>query len=790
MSQTMNYKVIGTRPIRHDGLDKVTGRAVYGADVQFPGLLHGRVLRSPYAHARIRRIDTAKALAVPGVEAVVTSQDLHDPGNRIADLGEGAIRLRDLSCNILAREKALYKGHAVAAVAAISPHVAEEALALIEVDYEPLPPVIDVRAAMKDKAPLLHDDLITESLGQSTGKPSNVAKHFQFKLGDTAQGFAAAKVIVEREFHTATVHQGYIEPHNATALFNPDGMLTIWCSTQGAFTVRAQVAELLQLPISRVKVVPTEIGGGFGGKIRVYLEPVAALLSRKAGKPVKVLMNRADVFEGTGPTPGSYIRVKMGANANGRLTAAEAYLAYEAGAFPGSPVGPGAMCIFACYDIPNVTVDGFDVVVNKPATSAYRAPGATNAAFAAETVVDEICEQLGIDPLDFRIKNGAREGTRRADGPVYPRVGMVETAEAAKAHPHYTAPLEAVRRGGVRSEEAGVTTSSPHSPSPHSSLLTEPLIPLRGRGVATGFWFNCGLKSSATASVNADGTVSLVEGSTDIGGTRTSVAMQLAEALGIRAEDVRPVVGDTETIGYSDVTGGSRVTFATGWAAYEAGQDIKRQMIERAALIWEVKPEDVAYDGGVLQCRTDPAKRFTFQELAGKLHATGGTIVGRASVDPPGVGGAFATHIVDVEVDPETGKVAILRYTAVQDVGKAVHPSYVEGQMQGGTVQGIGWALNEEYVYNERGEMTNASFLDYRMPTCLDLPMIDTVLVEVPNPGHPYGVRGVGEVPIVPPPAAIANAIYRAVGVRLHELPMSPPRVVKAIQLKERRDQR
>ncbi len=760
MSTSSSYRVIGTRPIRHDGLDKVTGRAVYGADVQLPGLLHGRVLRSPYAHARIRSIDATKALAVPGVEALVTSQDLHDPGNRVAELGEGAIRLRDLSCNVLAREKALYKGHAVAAVAAVSPHVAEEALALIAVDYEPLPPVIDVRAAMKDTAPLLHDDLITESIGQATGKPSNVAKHFQFKLGDIAQGFAAAKVIVEREFHTATVHQGYIEPHNATALFNPDGTLTIWCSTQGAFTVRAQVAELLQIPVSRVKVVPTEIGGGFGGKIRVYLEPVAALLSRKAGKPVKVLMNRADVFEGTGPTPGSYIRVKMGADATGRLTAAEAYLAYEAGAFPGSPVGPGAMCIFACYDIPNVTVDGYDVVVNKPATSAYRAPGATNAAFASETVVDEICERLGIDPLDFRLKNGAREGTRRADGPAYPRIGLLETVEAAKAHPHY----------------------SDSSPGPSS-------LP-RGRGVASGFWFNCGLKSSATASVNADGTVSLVEGSTDIGGTRTSVAMQLAEALGIRAEDVRPVVGDTETIGYSDVTGGSRVTFATGWAAYEAGQDIKRQMIERAALIWEVKPDDVRYENGVLQCRTDPGKRFTFQELAGRLHATGGTIVGRASVDPPGVGGAFATHIVDVEVDPDTGKVTILRYTAIQDVGKAVHPSYVEGQMQGGTVQGIGWALNEEYVYNERGEMTNASFLDYRMPTCLDLPMIDTVLVEVPNPGHPYGVRGVGEVPIVPPPAAIANAICRAVGVRLHELPMSPPRVVKAIQSKEKRDQR
>jgi CO/xanthine dehydrogenase Mo-binding subunit len=555
-------------------------------------------------------------------------------------------------------------------------------------------------------------------------------------------------VVVEREFRTATVHQGYIEPHNATALWNADGSVTVWCSTQGAFTARAQVSVLLGIPVSKVKVVPMEIGGGFGGKIRVYLEPVAAALSRKCGRPVKLTMSRTDVFEGTGPTPGSFIRVKLGTDGRGRLVAGQAYLAYEAGAYPGSPVGAGAMCVFACYDIPNVLVDGYDVCVNKPATSAYRAPGATNAAFAVETVIDEICEKLRIDPLDFRVKNGAKEGTRRADGPVYPRVGMIETAEAAKANAHYRSPLTG---------------------------------PNRGRGIASGFWFNIGLKSSCTASVNADGTVSLVEGSTDIGGTRTSIAMQLAEALGIRAEDVRPVVGDTEVVGYTDVTGGSRVTFATGWAAYEAAQDIKRQLIDRAALLWETNAADVTYDDGVLHCKSDPKKRLTFQDLASKLHETGGTVVGRASVDPQGVGGAFATHVVDVEVDPETGKVTILRYTAVQDAGKAIHPSYVEGQMQGGVVQGIGWALNEEYVYNAQGLMTNASFLDYRMPTTLDLPMIDTVIVEVPNPGHPYGVRGVGEVPIVPPPAAIANAIYRAVGVRLHELPMSPGRVCKAI---------
>ncbi|HLN31052.1 MAG TPA: xanthine dehydrogenase family protein molybdopterin-binding subunit [Gemmataceae bacterium] len=748
MSQTTEYRVIGTRPIRHDGVDKVTGRAIYGADVQMAGLLHGRVLRSPHAHARIRGIDVRKALALPGVEAVMTGADLPHPGDRIADLGEGAIAVRYLSDNVMARDKVLYKGHALAAVAASSPHIAEEALALIEVEYEPLPAVLDVCEAMKPGAPLVHEDLTTESLGKPTTQPSNVAKHFQFKLGDAEKAFASAALTIEHEFRTATVHQGYIEPHNATALFNPDGNVTIWCSTQGAFTARAQTSEILQMPVSRIKVVPTEIGGGFGGKIRIYLEPIAAILSRKSGRPVKVLMSRADVFEATGPTPASFIRVKLGVDKAGRLTAAQAYLAYEAGAYPGSPVGAGAMCVFACYDVPNVVIDGLDVVVNKPATSAYRAPGATNAAFATETVVDEICEKLKIDPLDFRLKSGAKEGTRRADGPVFKRIGMIETVEAAKKHPHYSAPL-----GG-----------------PH-----------RGRGVASGFWFNIGLKSSATASVNADGTVSLVEGSTDIGGTRTSIAMQLAEALGIRAEDVRPVVGDTETVGYTDVTGGSRVTFATGWAAYEAAQDIKRQLVARAAKIWNVKPEDVDYQGGTLQCVTDATKHFTFKELAAALYETGGTIVGRASVDPRGVGGSFATHIVDVEVDPDTGKTTILRYTAIQDVGKAIHPSYVEGQMQGGAVQGIGWALNEEYLYNDKGVMTNASFLDYRMPTSLDLPMIDTVLVEVANPGHPYGVRGVGEVPIVPPPAAIANAIYHAAGVRMRQLPMSPARVTKAL---------
>jgi CO/xanthine dehydrogenase Mo-binding subunit len=517
-------------------------------------------------------------------------------------------------------------------------------------------------------------------------------------------------------------------------------------STQGTFTARQQTAELLRIPVSDVKVIPMEIGGGFGGKISVYLPPVAAALSRMAGRPVKLVMNRANVFEATGPTPGSFMRVKLGATKEGKLVAGVAWLAFEAGAYPGSPIGPGCMCVFSCYDIPHARVEGFDVCVNKPRTNAYRAPGSTQVAFATESLIDELAQQLKIDPADFRLNNAAKEGTRRVDGPVFSRVGMVETVEAIKNSAHYQTPLEGK---------------------------------FRGRGIATGFWFNVGLKSTVSATVNLNGTVSLVEGSPDIGGTRTSIAMQLAETLGIRAEEVNPTVGDTDTAGYTDVTGGSRVTFSTGIAAIEAAKDIQRQMIERAALLWEVEPSLIEYEAG--RILGPGGKSFSFKELAEHIHATGGAIIGRGTSSEANQSGAFGTHCVDVEVDPELGKVQILRYTAAQDVGTAIHPSYVEGQIQGGAVQGIGWALNEEYWYDAEGAMRNATYLDYRMPTCYDVPMIDTILVEVPDRNHPYGVRGVGEVPICPPPAAIANAIFQAVGVRVRELPISPPKLLAAI---------
>ena len=757
------FNVVGSRPIRPDGAEKVTGRARYGADTVLPGLLYGKILRSPHSHAVIKSVDTSAAEALPGVRAVVTSADWPETSRRLSDLAEGAIQnLGFLSTNVLARGKALYKGHAIAGVAAVSPHVAEQALELIKVDYEVLPPVLSADEAMKPGAPLLHEKLA--GLSNPAMRPgglldedddtagSNIANHFEFRLGDVEQGFKEAEVIVEKETVTVPVHQGYIEPHAGTAQWGPDGKLTLWSSSQGQFTVRDHTARFMGIPIADVKAVPLEIGGGFGAKTVLYVEPVAALLSRKSGHPVKIQMNRKEVFEATGPTSGTKIKVKLGAMKDGRLVAAEASLVYEAGAFPGSPVSPGAQCMMGQYDVPNAYLEAYDVVINRPKSAAYRAPGAPASAFAMETAIDELCEKLEMDPLEFRLLNSSKEGVRRVTGPMTPKVGYIETLQALKDHPHNHAPLDGASNGK-----------------------------LRGRGVASGFWGNNTGPASAVAVVNSDGSVSLTEGSPDIGGSRAAVSQHLAEVLGILMEDIKPQVGDTDSIGFTSNTGGSSATFKSGWAAYEAGQDVKRQMIERAAKIWDIPVDDVEYADGVLQHRSDPELKLTFKQIAARQVGTGGPIVGRAGVNPPGAGPSIAVHLVDVEVDPETGKVDVLRYTAVQDAGKAIHPSYVEGQIQGGVVQGIGWALNEEYRFDDQGGMLNSSFLDYRMPISLDLPMIDTVIVEVANPAHPYGLRGVGEVPLVPPLAAVSNAIYDAIGVRMDSLPMSPDKVLEAV---------
>ena len=751
----MNYidsglKVVGTRPIRPDGVDKVTGRAVFAADTRAAGMLWGKILRSPHAHARIVKIDTSKAEALPGVKAVCTSADFPDIPSEEAFVGEGPMNFRDLSLNIMARKKALYEGHAIAAVAATTPAIAEEALGLIDVQYEVLPHVIDVEDAMAPNAPILHDDMFTQGVNPAPTKPSNIAKVVTFKKGDVAAGFKDADVIVEDRYTTKPVHQAYIEPHACLATYNPDGQITIHASSQGHFMIRAYTAKLLGIDMSNIRVNPAEIGGGFGGKTLIYLEPVAVVLSRKSGKPVKIQMTREEVFRGSGPTSGAVVEVKLGAKKDGTIVAAQQVLKFQAGAFAGSPIGPGCMCGFALYDIPNVDVLGYDVVSNRPKVAAYRAPGAPITSFGVESLMDDLAVKLGMDPLALREKNAARNGTKTHYGPTHQNIGFEAVLAAAKSHPHWKTPVKSGQ----------------------------------GRGFACGFWFNIGGESTATVHINEDGSVTVATGSPDIGGSRASMGMMVAEVLGVDISRVRATVADTASIGFTHLTGGSRVTFATGMAATQAAERVVDEMKKRAAQIWEIPVDAVEWRDGKAYPAGSNAGAFEPLDLAAialKAARTGGPINAEVSVNAQGAGAGFGAHICDVSVDKETGQVTIERYTAIQDVGKAIHPSYVEGQIQGGAAQGIGWALNEEYIYNDKGQLENPGFLDYRCPVASDVPMIEAVLVEVPNPRHPFGVRGVGEVPIVPPMAAIANAIRGATNLRMPDLPMSPPRMRAAL---------
>ena len=747
------FKWVGTRPIRPDGVPKVTGRAMYGADFATAGTLYGKVIRSPHAHARIRSIDIAKAAALPGVKAVVTSADF--PEQPFAYVGPERVAQNfwHMTRNIMAREKVLYEGHAVAAVAAASKAIADQALSLIVVDYEVLPHVIDVDEAMQPDAPLLFPDMITRGV-EPPPKPSNISKRVEYKLGDLAAGFAAADEIVEMSFKTAPVHQAYIEPQGCVARFDADGQGELWSSSQGHFVVRAYTTQLLGMKVGDLRVYPAEIGGAFGGKTVVYVEPVAVMLARKSGHPVKVVMSREDVFRATGPTSGSSMTVKIGVKRDGTIVAADGVFKLQAGAFPGSPFMSTCMCAFAPYEIANARAVGYDVVCNRPKVAAYRAPGSPIGAFAVESVLDVLAQKIGMDPLELRLKNAAKAGTQMLSGAKLAHNGYAETIQALLDHPGYKAPLSKNQ----------------------------------GRGVASGYWFNGGGESSATVHVNDDGTVVVATGSPDIGGSRASMAIMAAEMLGVDYDQVRPIVADTASVGYTHVTGGSRVTFATGTAVVDATKIAIKDMCVRAAKTWGVDPEGVVWENGHARPASSNVgdfKPLSIKEIAAKRAQTGGPIVAAAGVNPTVVAPGFATHFCDIEVDPDTGKVTVLRYVAAQDVGRAIHPSYVEGQIQGGVVQGIGWALNEEYIYDSSGRMENPGFLDYRIPVASDLPMIETVVVEVPNPGHPYGAKGAAEVNICPPMAAIASAIERAVGRRLTELPMSPSKVLAAIDARE-----
>ena len=739
-----DFKVVGSRPPRPDGVDKVTGRAKFGADAFAPGQLVGLVLRSPHAHAQINEIETSKAAKLKGVKAIITSDDL-------PDLTNGDRDMLDILENSMARGRALYDGHAVAAVAAIDAPTAKKALKLIKVTYQVLPHVTDVDEALKPDAPIIQPYVRTAGIEPKPTTPSNVSQVTEFGHGNVEAGFKKADVIVEKSYKTEQPHQGYIEPHACLASVGPDGHGELWVTTQGPFAYRDTCAALLGMEVAKLKVTSSEIGGGFGGKTHVWMEPIALALSRKANRPVKMEMSREEVFRSTGPASSTSVDVKIGAKKDGTITAASATLRYQDGAFPGIWGMLGGMTAYACYDLKNVKTVAYDVLVNRPKVAAYRAPSAPMAAFAVESTMDLVAAEIGMNPVEFRIKNAAKEGTKSSYGPTYGPIGIGPTLAAAKNHPHMRARL------GKN----------------------------QGRGMACGFWFNFGGQTCTDLNIGIDGTVTLTVGTMDVGGARASLSLIAAEELGIPYERVKCNIADTGSLGHNDMTDGSRGTFSSGMSTIFAARNAIEILRERAAKTWEIPLKDVIWEAGRALAkgkRHGNRTPLTLDELAAGSPNSGGPIAGHNEFVADGAGVSFASHICDVEVDPETGGTKVVRYTVIQDAGKAVHPDYVEGQFQGGAAQGIGWALNEEYIYGEDGRLQNPGFLDYRIPVCSDLPFIDTQILEIPNPDHPYGIRGVGETSIVPPLAAVANAVSNAAGVRMTHVPMSPPRILKAIK--------
>jgi CO/xanthine dehydrogenase Mo-binding subunit len=748
---TMRVGSVGTRPLRPDGVPKVTGAARYGNDYAPPGVTFGKVLRSPHAHALVKRIDTARAAALPGIVAVVTGADFPDFDFEYTGIERLQKNLWHDVRNVMAKEKVYYHGHPVAAVAAYDEATARAALALIEVEYAPLPHVVTIDEAIAEDAPLVHEDMYTRNVTPAPTQPSNITRRWEARLGDIAAGFAQADEIVEMNFDSTPVHQGYIEPHACVAEYNPDGTAHLWVSSQGHFQMRDLTAQFTGISPGNIRASAAEIGGGFGGKTKVYLEPVAMMLSRKCGLPVKMAMTREEVFRATGPASDSKIRVRIGARKDGTITAAEIELYYNSGAFPSSPFINGCLCAFAHYAIPNQHCLGYDVVSNRPMTAAYRAPGSTQACFAVEGVLDVVAKKIDMDPVDLRLKNAIRKGDAQIGDRTMTHEGFVEILEAVKNHPDYKRPLG----------------------------------PNQGRGVAAGYWHNGANHSGATALVNSDGIVTIATSSPDIGGSRAAMAMMAADTFGIPYDRVRSEIHDTASVPYGDVTGGSRVTFATGKAVVGACNAVVQQLRQRAAGIWGVEPEAVDWVEGEARPSSSNVgdfKPLTLKELAASASTTGGHFNASHGETMSGHAPGLSAMFCDVEVDPETGRVTILNFVPVQDAGRAIHPSYVEGQMQGAVAQGIGWALNEGFVYGKDGVLQNAGWLDYRMPVASDLPMITPVIVEVPNPNHPFGVKGVAEASMVSALGCVANAVAAAAQRRMTSLPINPPKVLKALE--------
>jgi xanthine dehydrogenase molybdenum-binding subunit len=750
-TKARRLKVVGKRLPRVDAKERVTGQAIYPADFSLPGMAHAKLLRSPLAHARIRAIDTRRAQALPGVLAVVTAADFPVlPLGTMIPMGETGYDMWMVAAINMARDKVFWVGQPVAAVAAVDLHTAAAALALIDVDYEPLAPVLDIAAAMAAEAPVLHDHVFTKGVEPRPRAAGNVCSRVLIARGAASAALAQAPVSASLSVQVDTAHQGYLEPQVSVAQVDANGFATVWASTQGQFTAELMIARMLGLPASKLKVVPLEIGGGFGGKIAIHGEAVAVRLAQKCRRPIKLVLTREEVLQGgSGPAAGALIDVAVAAQKDGGLVAIEGSYRMDAGGLPGLSPSLLMQASAALYQCANLKLEGFDVVTNKPRTEAYRGPGGIQAAFAMEQVMDMLCQKLGMDALEFRKRNASVTGSMMPIGTPFPAIGLSTILDAVGRHPCWTEPLAKGRHP-------------------------------RGRGLALGYWRGTSMTSAAHITIAGDGRPIVTMGAVDLSGTRSTMAQVVAEEFGVPIEDVYIQTGDSKSVGYSDGAAGSRVARTMTAALVEACGDALAQLRIRAAEKLQCTADLLDYADGAFRSTQPAGAAISLAELM-QATLTDGAVVGRGVSSKLPLGVEIGAHVCDVEVDSDTGLVSLLRYTAFQDVGLALNPAAVEGQIEGSVVQGLGWALLEGFDYAPDGRLRNASLLDYRMPTALDVPRIDTVIVETPVPNVPYGVRGVGEVPIVPPAAAVANAIARAIGVRICRMPMTPERVLGAI---------
>jgi CO/xanthine dehydrogenase Mo-binding subunit len=768
MKTTREVKGVGLSIPRPDGPEKVTGQVAYVADLKPKGLLHAKLLRSPHAHARILRIDTSRARALPGVRAVLTAADIPELKKKAPTRAHA----------VLAIDRAVFSGQPVAAVAADEVSIAEEALDLIDVAYEVLPAAVDPLLSMKPGAPpvadagteadtseaLAHSGVAAAKGDAEPPKAVNVAQQAHLHRGDVPKGFAESDLVLEHTYRVPMVHQGYLEPHAVLAQWDSNGLLTIWASTQGSFNTRSEVADVLHIPENRIRVIPMECGGGFGGKIRALCEPIAALLARATGRPVRYVMTRREELEAGMPAPQVVIRLKTGVKRDGTLMALEAETILDSGSISGAVLTMSAIFLGSLYKWPSFDVRGFEVLTHKPSVAAYRAPTAPQTIFALDSHMEEIAWRLGLDSVEFRLRHMMQEGDPMANGQPWQSNGAKEVLRRLAEHPLWKTRKEWAKSGGKNGHG------------------------LRGVGLALGGWIPGLQPTGATVRLNPDGSLQVLTGQVDIAGTNIGLAQIAASAFGVDIDQVRITTGDTDSAPLTGLSAGSKTIYTVGAAVMEAAQDARRQTLEIAASEMEASIHDLEIEDGKVTVRGVPSRSITLAQIGkkGNLYMSKvPPVFGVSHIAFAVQAPAFAAQLARVEVDPDTGEMILHDFVAVQDAGKAINPLGVEGQMQGGAVQSLGFALTEALLFDEKGRLTNPSLLDYRKLTAADLPKIETIIVEVPSPAGPFGARGVGEPPIVPAPAAIANAVFDATGARITDLPITPERIALALVAKQ-----